>query len=98
MAERTVLPPLEEGGLEVVLMWPESDLGETVVLQCPCGNLSALTNNTIDRNASRTCGGSFSEGAVWESPLDMPCNFSSATRRLCLVANVRQPLSRLSEL
>ena len=89
VAETTVLPPLEEDGLEVVLMWPESDLGETVPLQCPCGNLSALGGGTINRTATRTCGGTFSLGAAWEPEMAAACNFSSATRKLCQVANVR---------
>ena len=90
VAEMTTLPPLEEGGLDVVLMWPETDLGVTVSLQCPCGNLSALQGgDTFNRRATRTCGGSFTEGAQWEEPMQMACNFSSATRRLCQVASVR---------
>ena len=88
VAETTILPPLEEDGLSVELMWPEADLGERVVLQCPCGNLSAFTGETINRTASRVCGGTFSAGAEWENPMDIACNFSATTRRLCQVANV----------
>lgn len=88
MTETKVFPPLEEGGLEVTLVWQESEIGQTIVLQCPCGNLSALGGGTINRKASRTCGGSFIEGAIWEPPMDMACNFSSVTRQLCQVANV----------
>ena len=85
MAETTTL---EEDGLSVELMWPEADLGERVMLQCPCGNLSALTGETINRTASRVCGGTFSTGAEWEKPVDIACNFSPTTRRLCQAANV----------
>ncbi len=77
-------------GLEVIVEWPEADLGENVTVQCPCGNLSALSggNENFVRTASRICGGSFSDGAVWEEAMVLACNFSIATRQLCQIANV----------
>lgn len=74
------------------LNWPEANLGEIVEIDCPCGNLSALGLGSINRRASRQCGGSFSEGALWEDPVDLACNFSSITRRLCEVASVSEIL------
>lgn len=83
-----VLPPLEPNGLEVVLAWPEADLGVTTTVQCPCGNLSALEEVGLNREGTRECGGDFRTGAVWEEPMVAACNFSIATRRLCQIAEV----------
>ena len=90
-AEVTSLPALEPGGLSVDLAWPEADLGQVITIQCPCGNLSNFLADDVsnfNRTASRRCGGDFSAGAVWDDPMDRSCNFSSATRRLCQVADV----------
>jgi hypothetical protein len=75
------------GVADIELDWPESDLGETVSLKCPCGNFSALGGG-ISRNASRVCGGDFTTGAVWETSMDSKCDLSPTTRRLCEVFNV----------
>ena len=40
------------------------------------------------RNATRRCGGNFETGAVWESPIDEACNFSTSARELCALASV----------
>ena len=90
VAEDTILEPLEPGGLSVILEWPESDIGQTISLPCPCGNLSAVSNESINKNATRECGGTFTQGAKWDIAMSSPCNFSSVTRRLCQVANVSQ--------
>ena len=84
----TVLPPLEPNGLEVILEWPEADLGMVITVQCPCGNLSDLGGAEFNRVATRHCGGSFSSGAMWEEAMIRACNFSIATRRLCQIAEV----------
>lgn len=73
---------------DVILNWPESDLGERPFLQCPCGSLFDLEGAAINRNASRMCGGDFTNGAVWEDSMDTECDLSDATRRLCQVASV----------
>ena len=87
----TIFPPLEEGGLEVVLTWPESTPGQTVTLQCPCGSLSALADDNviINRTVSRTCLGSLSEGGEWGPAMAAACSISTATRKLCVLTNVR---------
>ncbi len=89
-ASSTILPALEEDGLEVVVEWREADLGENVVVQCPCGNLSALSGGgeNFIRTGSRVCGGNFVTGAMWEEAMVAACNFSIATRQLCQIANV----------
>ena len=85
---QTILPPLEPNGLSVVLEWSETDIGTNLTLGCPCGNLSAVTGNAVNRTAYRVCRGSFSTGAFWDTAMVSGCNFTSTTRRLCQVANV----------
>ena len=73
----------------MVIEWPEADLGEVVSVQCPCGNLSALSGSAnFERNASRRCGGNFTAGAVWDDGNITACNFSITTRQLCQITNV----------
>ena len=89
-ADESVLEPLETGGLSITLNWPESDIGQLLMLQCPCGNLSAVSGQDISNTmAQRVCGGNFSHGGEWKPAHLSPCNFSSTTRQLCQVANVR---------
>ena len=67
-------------------MWPETDLGQSVVILCPCANFSLGASHPA---ASRICGGSFATGAQWEpSSLDV-CDFASTTEMLCSVSLVR---------
>ena len=89
-ADTFVFEPLEVDGLSVTLEWPETSLGEKVILPCPCGNLSALGGSGVNRNASRRCGGTFSMGADWKMSDDEACNFTVTTRRLCAIADVSQ--------
>lgn len=86
-AETTLVGLQQQGVLNISLDWPESDLGELVRLQCPCGNLADI-GRAIRRTATRVCGGTFSSGAVWEMSMDQACDLSITTRRLCEVANV----------
>lgn len=83
VAESTVVEVSPPEALD----WPESDIGETVDLQCPCGNLSDLGGATVNRRALRVCGGTFTMGALW-GKVEIGCNLSPTTRRLCEVANV----------
>ena len=93
--DESVLEPLETGGLSITLNWPESDIGQMLMLQCPCGNLSAVSGQDINNAmAQRVCGGNFSHGGQWKPAHLSPCNFSSTTRQLCQVANVRTTSNR----
>ena len=85
-AEVTTIPSQENEGINVSLSWPESDLGQNVTIDCPCGNFSF--GEEVQSTASRYCGGSFSAGAMWAEPQDELCNFTETTRRLCLVIEV----------
>ncbi len=86
ISETTKIPPQEPGGLNTTLLWPESDIGQIVLIDCPCGNIS-LSGDT-QSNATRYCGGNFTAGAVWEKPQDERCNFTETARRLCQVIEV----------
>ena len=84
--DETILP---SDTLNITLSWPETNLGQVIELQCPCGTLSAETNKSISNSkARRECGGNFTHGGVWETAHVAPCNFSQTTRRLCQIAEV----------
>lgn len=72
---------------DIILNWPESDIGQNQTLQCPCGNLLDPDRAMI---ASRVCEGSFTEGAMWGLSMHTRCDFAETTRRLCAVVNVSE--------
>ena len=65
--------------------WPETNLGTTVELNCPCGGLVLGEGRPV---AERMCAGSFLTGAVWNSPSDSVCNFDEQTQGFCSVPEV----------
>lgn len=65
--------------------WPETNLGDTAVVECPCGGVDLNSTGLI---ATRQCGGSYTSGAIWLMPNDIRCNFSITTRRICDLARV----------
>ena len=81
------MPSQQSGGIDIRLQWAESDIGRRLTTECPCGNLITLEGGARV-NASRYCGGDFAEGAQWEAPDDMACNFTETARRLCQVIDV----------
>ena len=84
-AENTLLPsPDGDQSLDITLSWPETILGETYQLTCPCN----LTLSSSVLSATRTCGGDFVSGAEWNLPMDSSCDFTLVARRLCRLANV----------
>ena len=85
--DETVIPSQQPGGIDIQLQWTESDIGVRLTTECPCGNLITLEGGA-SLNASRYCGGDFAEGAQWEAPQDMACNFTETARRLCQVIDV----------
>ena len=70
--------------LEIVINWPETDIGQTASVDCPCGSLSSANRLT----AIRYCGGDFILGGNWTEANVMSCNFSDLARRLCRLSNV----------
>ena len=85
--EETVIHSQQPGGIDIRLQWAESDIGVRLTIECPCGNFSLVGEARV--NASRYCGGDFTQGAQWEAPEDMACNFTETARRLCQVIDVR---------
>ncbi len=92
----TVIPPQVVGGLDVVLLWAESDIGHTEIVNCPCGNLT-LTGG-VPFTASRYCGGNFAMGAAWAEPQSERCNFTETARQLCKLTSVRALPIKISDL
>lgn len=85
--ESTIVPFPNRTDLDITLMWPESNLGETPEISCPCSNLSLVDGQS--HTASRRCGGNFLVGASWEDPEDSACNFTEIARQLCRILEVR---------
>ena len=84
--DETVIPSQQSGGIDIQLQWAESDIGVRLTIECPCGNFTLVGGARL--NASRYCGGNFTEGAQWEAPQDMACNFTETARRLCQLIDV----------
>lgn len=90
MATSTIITS-ESGNsnLDIVIEWPETAVGETAYINCPCGNLS-IGRNGEQLQASCFCGGDFTNGAEWEMAFVAPCDFTDLARNICLIANVRR--------
>ena len=86
MAEETVVTNEvhEDERITNSLYWPETQIGQTVFVNCTCGNV------TIAR-ASRFCGGDVVTGATWENPDDSACTFTNTVKDICqlVTADVR---------
>ena len=78
--------PGPSGYPDLYLHWPETNLGDTAVINCPCGGLNLNSTTMI---ATRRCEGTYKDGAVWqEHPYYRKCNFSLTTRKICILAQV----------
>ena len=86
-SNNTVIPSYQSGSplLNLTIVWPEINIGETIILGCPCGSVDLQSSFLV---ASRTCGGDYLSGAKWEEPNVDPCNFTDSIRELCLLASV----------
>ena len=73
--------------LNLVIKWPETNIGGLAVVNCPCGS---ETNNEeqLHLQATRYCGGDFTNGALWDAPDVIQCNFSDLAREICHLRNV----------
>ena len=76
MAESTLVSFQVATAMNIVLYWPEAQIGQTALANCSCGN-------TAIAHASRFCGGDLESGAVWENPDDSACNFTATVRDIC---------------
>ena len=66
-------------------VWPETDIGQTVHLPCPCEDVLQSGNYV-----TRTCGGSTASGGEWMDVDDTQCvtSISAITDVLCNIAKV----------
>ena len=75
--------PLDE---DEFYSWSEADLTDALTLSCPCGVLDTVL--TINREATRVCGGSFSAGVEWLAPDTAACQFNAIAESLCEITTV----------
>ena len=62
------------------ITWPQTEIGETATVKCPCGVEDELINRL---QATRVCGGTYTSGAEWKDPICEECKFSETRRKLC---------------
>ena len=62
------------GSNSLSITWKESELGTEVVENCPCGT------------ATRMCGGTYSDGVVWDDPDISQCPLEETTISLCMIS------------
>lgn len=86
-ASKNYLIPSYQGNrsLDFNVTWPETNLGQVAIIECPCGGLN-LSSTALQ--ATRKCGGTYDSGAEWEIPDVSACNFTDKTRMLCELASV----------
>ncbi len=70
----------------ITLEWPETNLGDTASVPCPCAEFAG----SLAGRAYRYCSGTFSLGADWEDFDLSECEAlnENATRRLCEAARL----------
>ena len=84
MAEETVSVLEEDEGITNLLRWPATQIGQTAVVNCSCGNITIAS-------ASRLCGADIVTGATWENVNDSDCRFTKTVGDICqlVTADVR---------
>ena len=78
-------PPFDSSSnISTEIEWPETSLGDTASVPCPCAEFAG----SLAGRAYRYCGGTFSQGAYWEEFDISRCEAlnSMITRRLCVAA------------
>ena len=80
MAEETV----SDERITNSLHWPATQIGQTAVVNCNCGNITIAS-------ASRFCGGDIVTGAAWENVNDSDCRLTKIVGDICqlVTADVR---------
>ena len=73
-------------GDPIIIKWPETNIGEIAVVNCPCGSNDMSAGGTL--KASRSCGGDFTNGALWQAPSVMKCKLSDLARMICQLKDV----------
>ena len=83
--ETVILSSSGRQDLNITLVWPETIIGRQVIVNCPCGNGSLDTGLL---QATRYCGGNFTNGAKWAEANIAACNLSDLAREICMLKNV----------
>ena len=85
LANYTIIPSHSgRPDLELVIEWPETNIGVVAVVGCPCGN----GRSEGQLQARRYCGGNPNFGGIWSTADVVRCNFSDLAREICNLANV----------
>ena len=83
---KTVIPPHSgRQDLNITIYWPESNIGELAILNCPCG--SSVEEGLL-LQATRYCGGDFISRAKWAEENVAACDFSDLAREICWLKSV----------
>ena len=80
----TTTPFVIGSNITTEIEWPETSLGDTTSVPCPCAEFAG----SLAGRAYRYCSGTFSLGANWEMYDTSDCEAlnSMTTRRLCVAA------------
>lgn len=73
--------------------WPETNLGSSPTAPCPCVEILGSTLAGVVR---RSCGGTYTQGAVWSDEVDSSncaTSKSDITARLCDAAMVTEMIT-----
>lgn len=85
-SETTIIPSVPaDPELEIRINWPEINIGQEAIVRCPCEDVDLGFGNL---RARRYCGGTFTEGAHWETEYIAPCNFTNRAREMCSLVQV----------
>lgn len=68
------------------IVWPETEIGETVTVSCPCGSPRSSLLPAL--KATRSCGGNYNNGAQWEDAFCRDCQFHDSRLMLCTLSQV----------
>ena len=89
-ANRTVIPSQSgNNALDIVIDWPKTKIWDVAYVNCPCSNLTIGTNGE-QLQASRFCGGDFTNGPEWQMAVVDLCDISDLGRNICHIAEVRK--------
>ena len=80
----TMTPFEISSNITMEIEWPETNLGNTANVPCPCAEFAG----SLAGRAYHYCSGTFSQGAHWETFDVSRCEAlnSITTRRLCVAA------------
>ena len=83
---KTVIPSHSgRQDLNITIYWPESNIGEQVIVNCPCGSSEEVEGLL---QATQYCGGDFISHAKWAEGNVAACNFTDLAREICRLKSV----------